>query len=285
MNPREQVPYEISAHSILYLGFLISTAGLAQSAASLKANQLTVSGVADAPADTPAQLRIAAARHQLKSDPKKVQAYNELALAFLARTRETADSRYLNDADIALAQGLGLDANDFQLQRTQVALMLSRQQFAQAKEEATVLNQRTPDDVMTYGYLAEADIALGNYSEAETNAQWMLNLRPNNIPGLLIGAKLRVLYGDAHGRDRLSQPGVFGDLSDRGGRASLDCQSDCVHSDRVRTERCCRADSRTRLSSCFRAIRTRLRIWRVFAWARIEPSDAVQLWMQAAPDR
>ena len=181
------------------LGFLISTAGLAQSAASLKANQLAVSGVADAPADTPAQLRIAAARHQLKSDPKKVQAYNELALAFLARTRETADSKYLNDADIALAQGLGLDANDFQLQRTQVALMLSRQQFAQAKEKARVLNRRTPDDVMTYGYLAEADIALGNYSEAETNAQWMLNLRPNNIPGLLIGAKLRVVYGDAQG--------------------------------------------------------------------------------------
>jgi len=52
---------------------------------------------------------------------------------------------------------------------------------------------------MTYGYLAEADIALGNYPQAETNAQWMLNLRPNNIPGLLIGARLRTLYGDTHG--------------------------------------------------------------------------------------
>ena len=52
---------------------------------------------------------------------------------------------------------------------------------------------------MTYGYIAEADIALGNYPEAEENAQWMLNMRPNNIPGLLIGAELRTLYGDAHG--------------------------------------------------------------------------------------
>ena len=52
---------------------------------------------------------------------------------------------------------------------------------------------------MTYGYLAEADIALGNYQEAETNVQWMLNLRPNNIPGLLIGAELRRVYGDAQG--------------------------------------------------------------------------------------
>jgi hypothetical protein len=52
---------------------------------------------------------------------------------------------------------------------------------------------------MTYGYIAEADIALGNYPEAETNAQWMMNMRPNNTPALLVGARLRMLYGDAHG--------------------------------------------------------------------------------------
>jgi tetratricopeptide (TPR) repeat protein len=181
------------------LGVLSSAAGLSQQTTSLTAHQPTVSSVAATQSDTPAQLRIAAARQQLKSDPKKVQAYNELALAFLTRARETADSRYLIDAENALTQGLSLDAKDFQLQRTQVALMLSRHQFAQAKEKARILNRRTPDDVMTYGYLAETDIALGDYVEAETNAQWMLNLRPNNIPGLLIGAELRTLYGDTHG--------------------------------------------------------------------------------------
>ena len=52
---------------------------------------------------------------------------------------------------------------------------------------------------MTYGYIAEADIALGDLDGAETAAQWMLNMRPNNIPGLLIGAKLRTLYRDPEG--------------------------------------------------------------------------------------
>jgi tetratricopeptide (TPR) repeat protein len=47
--------------------------------------------------------------------------------------------------------------------------------------------------------IAEADIGLGNYPEAETNAQWMMNLRPNNTPALLVGAKLRVLFGDGRG--------------------------------------------------------------------------------------
>ncbi len=164
---------------------LISTAGLAQQTVLPGTDQPGVSSAAAIQSATPAQSRIASAKQQLRADPKKVQAYNELAIAFLTRARETADPSYLKDADAALVQGLGLDPSNFQLQRTQVALMLSRHEYAQARERATALNHRTPDDVMTYGYLAEADIALGNYPEAERNAQWMLNMRPNNIPGLV----------------------------------------------------------------------------------------------------
>ena len=39
------------------------------------------------PQDTPAQQHIAAARQQLKADPKRVQAFNELAIALLRRAR------------------------------------------------------------------------------------------------------------------------------------------------------------------------------------------------------
>ena len=187
-------------HATLFLlCFLLSSSGLAQHAALDAADQHSPSVEISVQGDTPAQRRIAAAKQQIETDPKKVQAYNELALAFLRRTRETADPRYLNDADAALAQGLKLDSTDFQLQRTHVALMLSRREFIQARDQATVLHHRIPDDVMTYGYIAEADIALGNYPEAETNAQWMMNMRPYNTPALLVGAKLRTLYGDPHG--------------------------------------------------------------------------------------
>jgi len=189
-----------SLHATLFtLSVLLSGSGLAQQQTLPVADQHRPSGEAAVQEGTPAQQSISASQRQIKMDPKKVQAYNELALAFLRRTRETADLQYLKDADAALTEGLKLAPEDFQLQRTQVALMLSRHQFAQARDRATVLHHRTPDDVMTYGYIAEADIALGNYSEAETDAQWMLNMRPNNIPGLLIGAELRTLYGDPHG--------------------------------------------------------------------------------------
>jgi tetratricopeptide (TPR) repeat protein len=179
---------------ILVLGGMVCTAGVAQTAAPA-----LNPAVASIPEATPAEQRIGEARHELKSDPRKLEAYNELAIAYIRRARETADSRYLNDAEAALSEGLKLDSTDFQLLRTRTALLLSRHEHAKARDLALELNRRTPDDVMTYGYIAEADIALGNYPEAETNAQWMMNMRPNNTPALLVGAQLRVLYGDAHG--------------------------------------------------------------------------------------
>jgi tetratricopeptide (TPR) repeat protein len=185
--------------SLIVSGLFLSRSVLAQQAASSGADQPPSSNAATLIEDTPAQQNIAAAQLQIKADAKKVQAYNELALALLRRSRETADPSYLKDAEPALARGLKLDPEDFQLQRTQVSLMLSRHEYAQARERAMALHRHRPDDVMTYGLIAEADIALGNYAEAETNAQWMMNMRPYNTPALMVGAKLRALYGDARG--------------------------------------------------------------------------------------
>lgn len=184
---------------LFILGASLCRPGPAQKAVPSAGNPRGAADEAVLQEETPAQLLIAAAEHQIAADPKRVQAHNELALGYLRRARETADLKYTKNADAALTEGLKLDPEDFQLQKTQVTLMLSRQEFSRARELALVLNHRTPDDVMTYGYIAEADIALGDYSEAETNAQWMMNMRPNNTPALLIGAKLRMLYGDPHG--------------------------------------------------------------------------------------
>jgi tetratricopeptide (TPR) repeat protein len=189
-----------SLHATLFsLCIFAPASGFAQQAVSASASQANRSADVSVQEETPAQQRISGAKQQIATDPKKVQAYNELAIAFLRRARETSDTSYLRDADAALALGLKQDSTDFQLQKTQIALMLSRHQFADARAQANALHRGTPDDVMTYGYIAEDDIALGNYAEAETNAQWMMNLRPNNTPALLVGATLRALYGDVHG--------------------------------------------------------------------------------------
>ena len=184
-------------HTTMFTLVLCAGSACGQQAAPI--DQLSSAGEAAAPEKTPAQQSISAAQLQINADPKKVSAYNQLALAYLRRSRETVDLKYLTDAEAALNQGLKLTGSDFQLQRTRVALLLAHHDFVRAKEQATSLHLRTPDDVMTYGYIAEADIALGDYPDAETNAQWMMNMRPYNTPALLLGATLRNLYGDTRG--------------------------------------------------------------------------------------
>ncbi|HEY0759575.1 MAG TPA: tetratricopeptide repeat protein [Acidisarcina sp.] len=182
--------------TVVMTGVLVCSTSLAQLSASGGIEQQSVTPLQVL---SPAQQRIDVARRHISADPKRLQSYNDLATAYLSRARESADPRFLKDAQQTLDQSLAIDGGDFSLQKTQVAIMLARHQFTQAKVRAAELNRRTPDDVMTYGYLAEADLALGDYPEAEKSIQWMMNMLPNNRPALLLGARLRAIYGDPEG--------------------------------------------------------------------------------------
>jgi tetratricopeptide (TPR) repeat protein len=148
---------------------------------------------------TPAEQRIAVARQQLSSDPKKVEAYNDLALALISRAQETESAAYDRQAADAIAAGLGLAPQDSQLRKTQVAVLLEQHEYVRARDEAKDLNAHNPDDATVRGYLARAYMGLGDYDDATEQAQWMMNLQPFNVPGLLIAADLRVHYGDREG--------------------------------------------------------------------------------------
>jgi tetratricopeptide (TPR) repeat protein len=177
-------------------------------------------GKAEAQPATPAEQRIAAARQQLAADLKKPEAYNNLALALISRAHETASPDYDRQAAEAIATGLNLAPQDFQLRKAHVALLLDQHEFARARDEAKDLHLHNPDDATVHGYLARAYIGLGNYQDAEASAQWMLNLQPFNVPGLLIAADLREHYGDPEGAlevlDRAyaeTAPGETGELA------------------------------------------------------------------------
>jgi tetratricopeptide (TPR) repeat protein len=66
-----------------------------------------------------------------------------------------------------------------------------------------VLNKKVPDDILAYGFLTDANAELGNYDAAENAAQWMLKLRPGNLPGMTRAAYLRELFGDVDGAYQL----------------------------------------------------------------------------------
>jgi tetratricopeptide (TPR) repeat protein len=165
----------------------------------------TVAGFAQSPsvpAETmlsPAERSMAQARKLIEKNPKDFEAYNALALALSRRARETSDVKFYAQAEETLQKSFEIVPDNFDGQRIQVWLLLGKHEFAAALDAAKKLNQKMPDDVMLYGFLADANVELGNYNDAEKAAQWMLDLKPGNIPGLTRAAYLRELYGDIEG--------------------------------------------------------------------------------------
>jgi tetratricopeptide (TPR) repeat protein len=148
---------------------------------------------------TPAQRRIASAQAAVARDPRAVAARVELAMGLARRARETSDPAFYAQALDELAQAEQLSPGDYQVGRTRVWTLLGQHRFAEARDEARALNQRAPDDVLMYGLLGDAHLELGEYKEAEDALQWMMNLRPGNVPALTRAAYFRELIGDATG--------------------------------------------------------------------------------------
>jgi tetratricopeptide (TPR) repeat protein len=152
---------------------------------------------------SPAQTRIERAQRAIASSPGRADLYDELALAFARRARETSDPAYYDRAEQAVRESLRLKPDGFEALKIRVWCLLGRHEFARALDLARTLNERFPDDVLLYGFLADAHVELGNYEDAEKAAQWMLDLRPGNVPGLTRAAYLRELFGDFEGAAEL----------------------------------------------------------------------------------
>ncbi len=148
---------------------------------------------------SPAERSMAQADLLIQKNPKNFEAYNALALALSRRARETSDVKFYPEAEDALQKSFAISPDNFDGARTHVWLLLGKHEFASALEEARKLNKRMPDDVMTYGFLTDANVELGNYKDAEAAAQMMLDLRPGNLPGTTRAAYLRELFGDVDG--------------------------------------------------------------------------------------
>ncbi len=143
-------------------------------------------------------LRIAAARKKIKATPD-VQSYNDLAFALCRKGRDGEDAGAYNDAAAALKRSFELAPGNYEGQKLQAALYLATRQYAKALKLATELNRKVPDDIVDWGLLVDANMALGNYTEAERDAQWILDLRAGSALGFEKAAALREVFGDTTG--------------------------------------------------------------------------------------
>jgi len=152
-----------------------------------------------------AERAIAQAQKTIREKPAQNTGYNLLATALVRRARETSDASYYAQAGAAVEKSLQLAPNNFDTRKIEASILLGEHEFPAALDAAKALNNQIPDDVTVYGLLTEANAELGNYKDAETAAQWMLNLRPGNLPALINAAHLRELFGDMDGAYELLQ--------------------------------------------------------------------------------
>jgi tetratricopeptide (TPR) repeat protein len=165
----------------------------------MKTTLITLFTALTAWAASPAEQKIEAAKMSIAAHPKSAQGYVDLAFALTRRAREISDVSCYDQAQTAVQKALQLEPTSFAAAKAEVWILLGKHEFAKARDKARALNKRMPDDVLTYGFLADASAELGDYDEAEKAVQWMLNLRPGNIPALTRTAYLRELFGDLEG--------------------------------------------------------------------------------------
>lgn len=154
---------------------------------------------AQTPPVSPVDLRIAAAQKQIKADPKSAAAFNAMAIALVRKGRDYQDEALYREADKAIDESLKLSPDNYDALKTRVAVLLGLNEPAAALKVETELNKKTPDDISGWALLVDANVALGNYGEAERAAQWILDLRPGSSLGFEKAAHLRELFGDAEG--------------------------------------------------------------------------------------
>lgn len=158
-------------------------------------------------AQTPAAKKIEQAQAAITKQPKKAEHYSALGLAYTQRARENADTIYYDKALASVATALKLDPNQIEARRVEIWALLGKHEFARALSKAEALNKKIPDDLMTYAMLADAQIELGRYGDAEKSVQWLLDIRPGTVVGLTRAAYLRELFGDWEGAIGLMDAG------------------------------------------------------------------------------
>lgn len=176
--------------------------------------------------------RIATLSAAARDRPEDTAVAAALASAYLQRARETADPQNYLDADDVLERALTARPGDAAALAVRGNLRLARHDFAGALADARSALAR-PGSVRPYGVLVDALAELGQYDEASSVVQTMLDRRPNiesysraayirelrgDLPGAVEAMRLAVAAGGAVPENEAYVASLLGDLEFSRGR-------------------------------------------------------------------
>ena len=150
---------------------------------------------------------IASLQAKLKNDPTDFASYLDLSSAYMQKVRETGDPTYYPKVEALLKKAGELDPGNGDLLAMDGVLALSRHDFAGALVFGKQALATNTDQSRYYGVVADAQIELGQYTEAVNSLQEMVNRRPDFASFTRI-AQARELYGDPEGAEQSLQAAI-----------------------------------------------------------------------------
>lgn len=131
--------------------------------------------------------------------PDSVTNYLTLAKVFIKEAKVTGEHPYYYPAALAtLDVALDKDEKNPEAMMLKTSVLLSLHQFAEAKSLAQSCLQVCGPNSQLYGMLCDANVELGNYTDAIQCVDMMMNIRPG-LDAYSRASYLRELHGDVNG--------------------------------------------------------------------------------------
>jgi tetratricopeptide (TPR) repeat protein len=128
---------------------------------------------------TLADRRLQVAQTLVRYLPDEADGYNQLASAYLLKSRETGDFSYTVKAESALEHSLKIAADNEGALKLQLILLLTEHRFREGLNLAEALLSRFPNDPQIETALIDARVELGEYAAANSTAKTLIANHPS----------------------------------------------------------------------------------------------------------
>jgi tetratricopeptide (TPR) repeat protein len=189
----------MTSRKFLFLSFTLVFVALLNSACGERnATVASASPSAALETATSADAEINAVLKVIEKKPDSPTGYNQLAVVYIKKARETGDFSLNAKAETAVDKALAIAPDDAATNNLKASLHLTFHRFREALELGTKLQKTNPKDPFVYGVLTDANVELGNYEQAVEAGQTMVDLKPNMSSYARV-SHLRSLHGDTDG--------------------------------------------------------------------------------------
>jgi tetratricopeptide (TPR) repeat protein len=139
--------------------------------------------------------------------PDSIQVRNRLARTYIQKARENGDASFFNLAESLLTKSLEKEPNNAEAIGLRAWVALFKHEFKDAARWAEKGLAQSPQTSFYYGLLSDAHLEMGDYPEALSYAQKMVDLRPDQ-GSYSRAAYLRSIHGDSAGAVELWQTAI-----------------------------------------------------------------------------